>query len=61
MEAFWSPRTAQLFMKNMWAMPICGKRILITDSTPLHIASTSKTFTAMAILRLVQENKLITG
>jgi len=30
----------------------------ITDSTPLHIASTTKTFTSTAILRLVQENKL---
>lgn len=30
----------------------------ITDSTSLHIASTSKTFTGIAILRLVQENKL---
>lgn len=30
----------------------------LTDTTPLHIASTGKTFTAMAILRLVQENKL---
>jgi CubicO group peptidase (beta-lactamase class C family) len=30
----------------------------INASTPLHIASTSKTFTATAILRLVQENKL---
>jgi CubicO group peptidase (beta-lactamase class C family) len=30
----------------------------MTSSTPLHIASTGKTFTAMALLRLVQENKL---
>jgi CubicO group peptidase (beta-lactamase class C family) len=30
----------------------------MTDSTPIHIASTSKTFTAIAILRLVQEGKL---
>ena len=30
----------------------------LTSSTPLHIASTSKTFTAIAILRMVQENKL---
>ncbi|MGB3006466.1 MAG: serine hydrolase domain-containing protein [Chitinophagaceae bacterium] len=30
----------------------------LTEETPLHIASTSKTFTATAILRLVQENKL---
>ena len=34
------------------------KKEPMTDSTPLHIASTSKTFTAIAILRLVQENKL---
>jgi CubicO group peptidase (beta-lactamase class C family) len=31
---------------------------LLTDSTSLHIASTSKTFTAVATLRLAQENKL---
>ncbi len=30
----------------------------ITSSTPFHIASTTKTFTAVAILRLVQEGKL---
>lgn len=30
----------------------------ITSSTPMHIASTSKTFTATAILRLVVEGKL---
>ncbi|MEO5946983.1 MAG: serine hydrolase domain-containing protein [Chitinophagaceae bacterium] len=30
----------------------------ITSNTSFHIASTSKTFTAIAILRLIQENKL---
>jgi CubicO group peptidase (beta-lactamase class C family) len=30
----------------------------MTDSTPIHIASTSKTFTSIAVLRLVQEGKL---
>jgi len=34
------------------------KKDSLTSSTPLHIASTSKTFTATAILRMVQENKL---
>lgn len=34
------------------------KEAPITDSTPLHIASTSKTFTGVATLRLVQENKI---
>ena len=34
------------------------KKDSITSSTALHIASTGKTFTAMALLRLVQENKL---
>lgn len=33
-------------------------RTPLTDSTPLHIASTGKTFTGMAILRMVQEGKL---
>lgn len=33
----------------------------MTDSTSIHIASTSKTFTAVAVLRLVQENKLSLG
>jgi CubicO group peptidase (beta-lactamase class C family) len=40
-----------------------GKRDLrkaepVTDSTSFHLASTTKTFTAIAILRLVQEKKL---
>ena len=34
------------------------KKDSLTSATPIHIASTSKTFTAIAILRLVQENKL---
>lgn len=34
------------------------KKDPLTDSTALHIASTGKTLTAMAALRLVQENKL---
>ena len=34
------------------------KNDTLTDSTSMHIASTSKTFTSIAVLRLVQENKL---
>lgn len=34
------------------------KKDLVTDSTSMHIASTSKTFTAVAILRMIQEGKL---
>lgn len=34
------------------------KKDALTDSTALHIASSGKTLTAMAVLRLVQENKL---
>jgi CubicO group peptidase (beta-lactamase class C family) len=34
------------------------KKDTMTDSTSLHIASSGKTFTGMAILRMVQENKL---
>lgn len=34
------------------------KKDPITDTTAIHVASTSKTFTAIAILQLVQENKL---
>lgn len=34
------------------------KQDSLTDSTSMHIASTSKTFTATAILRMVQEHKL---
>jgi CubicO group peptidase (beta-lactamase class C family) len=30
----------------------------LTDSTPVHIASAGKTFTGMAVLKMVQENKL---
>lgn len=33
-------------------------RDAITDSTPMHIASISKTFTAMAVLKLWQDGKL---
>lgn len=35
-----------------------GQADSLTDSTSLHIASTSKTFTGIAILRLVEEGKL---
>ncbi len=34
------------------------KKDSITASTPMHLASTGKTFTGIAILRLVQENRL---
>ncbi|MEI9912477.1 MAG: serine hydrolase domain-containing protein [Bacteroidota bacterium] len=34
------------------------KKETMDDSTSLHIASSGKTFTGMAILRMVQENKL---
>jgi CubicO group peptidase (beta-lactamase class C family) len=34
------------------------KKDSLTDTTPIHIASTGKTFTAMAILQMVQEKKL---
>ncbi len=34
------------------------KKDTLSASTPLHIASTSKTFTGMAVLRLVQEGKI---
>lgn len=34
------------------------KKDTLTDSTSLHIASTTKTFTATAILRMVEEKKL---
>jgi CubicO group peptidase (beta-lactamase class C family) len=34
------------------------KKDSLTDSSSLHLASTSKPFTAVAILRMVQENKL---
>ncbi len=34
------------------------KKDTLSAETPLHIASTSKTFTGMAILRLVQEGRL---
>lgn len=35
-----------------------GKQDTILASTPFHIASTTKTFTAMAVLKLVEEGKL---
>ncbi len=58
MAASWWQKTATLFMKNIRVFADLRKKDSITDSTALHIASTGKTFTAMAILRLVQENKL---
>lgn len=35
-----------------------GKKDTITSATTFHIASTSKTFTAMAVLKLMEEGKL---
>jgi CubicO group peptidase (beta-lactamase class C family) len=35
-----------------------GKNDTLTAATPLHVASVTKTFTALAILQLIQENKL---
>ncbi len=46
-----------IFEKYKGSVNLDGKRP-ITDSTPLHIASVSKTFTAMAILKLQEEGKL---
>jgi CubicO group peptidase (beta-lactamase class C family) len=43
--------TGQIDLRRKDSLPV-------TDSTPLHIASTGKTFTSIAILRLTQENKL---
>lgn len=34
------------------------KKDTLTENTPLHIASTTKTFTGIAILRLIQEGRL---
>jgi CubicO group peptidase (beta-lactamase class C family) len=34
------------------------KKVPMTDSTTMHIASSGKTFTGMAVLRLAQENQL---
>jgi CubicO group peptidase (beta-lactamase class C family) len=38
--------------------PDLRKEDTLTDSTALHIASTGKTFTAIAILRMIQDGKL---
>ena len=35
-----------------------GQKEPVTDSTAFHIASTSKTFTGMAVMKLVEEGKL---
>ena len=45
-----------VFEKYKGTEPATGDSIL--QNTPLHIASVTKTFTAMAILKLAQENKL---
>lgn len=34
------------------------KKLIMTDSTPLHIASTTKPFTAIAVLHLAGKNKI---
>ncbi len=46
-----------LFEKYNGTKTIPGTE-LITESTPMHIASVSKTFTAMAVLKLWQDGKL---
>ena len=46
-----------IFEKYKGSVNLDGK-MPITDSTSLHIASVSKTFTAMAILKLQEEGKL---
>ncbi len=46
-----------LFEKYNGLVRLRGKDS-ITASTPFHIASTSKTFTAMAVLKLAEEGKL---
>ncbi len=35
-----------------------GQQTAITDSTPFHVASTSKTFTSHAVLQLIQQGKI---
>jgi len=47
-----------IFEKYSGLVDLRKKGDSITSTTPMHIASTSKTFTATAILRMVQENKL---
>jgi len=49
---------AVIYEKYVGYADLLKKDSLITSNTPLHIASSGKTFTAMALLRLVQENKL---
>ena len=46
-----------IFEKYKGSVNLDGKTA-ISDSTPMHIASVSKTFTAMAILKLQEEGKL---
>ena len=46
-----------VFEKYTGTIHIPGSDV-ITDATPMHIASVSKTFTAMAVLKLWQEGKV---
>ena len=51
-------KKAILFLKRIMAVAIRVVRILLPTVHPFHIASVSKTFTAMAVLRLWQDGKL---
>ena len=51
-------RDGAIIYENYHGFADLRKKDPLTDSTSLHIASTSKPFTATAILRLVQEGKL---
>lgn len=51
-------RNGQVLYEKYQGLTDLGKKDSIRASSSLHIASTSKTFTAVAVLRMVQEKKL---
>jgi CubicO group peptidase (beta-lactamase class C family) len=51
-------KKGQIVFEQYNGMAHLKQKDTITASTPFHIASTSKTFTAMAVLKLAEEGKL---
>jgi CubicO group peptidase (beta-lactamase class C family) len=48
----------QILYEKYQGLADLRKKIPLSDSTPLHIASTSKTFTSLAVLRMTEQGKL---
>ena len=51
-------KNGQILYETVQGFEDFKKKKLISNATPIHLASISKTFTGMAILKLTEENKL---